>query len=144
MGTNYYLKTRTNVCEHCGRADEESLHIGKSSMGWVFSLRFHPDEGIGSLEDWRKRFATPGAVIEDEYGDTLSPAEMLKRITERGRDESLWETKPYGYASWAQFHEQNGSERGPRGLLRARMGGPSSHLVGHGDGTWSIYTGEFS
>ena len=51
MGTNYTVQIYTgNNAE--GEAEYEDLHIGKSSMGWVFSLRVYPERGIHSLYDW--------------------------------------------------------------------------------------------
>lgn len=83
MSTNYYL--HTNTCAHCDRADPP-LHIGKSSVGWVFSLRVSRrlDDGYPiSLEEWRTWWSEPGAVIRDEYNDFISPETMYKTITER-------------------------------------------------------------
>ena len=38
MGTNFYWReTDEQVCPCCGRVNE-SLHIGKSSIGWAFQL----------------------------------------------------------------------------------------------------------
>ena len=50
MSTNYYLFE--NYCEQCKRSDE--LHIGKSSVGWYFSLCVYPERKINSLDDWKK------------------------------------------------------------------------------------------
>ena len=78
MGTNYYL--HRNVCAHCGRGDE-ALHIGKSSAGWCFSLRVHPEEGIHDLPDWERELV--GGKIQDEYGETFPPVELLRTWAER-------------------------------------------------------------
>lgn len=137
MGTNYYLHRK--VCEHCGRSDER-LHIGKASCGWCFSLHVEPESEIHDLEDWKRLFNEPGAVIKDEYGDTLEASYLLKIITERGSN-AKWESEPYGYPSWAAFHAQNHSEPGPNGILRHQVG---SHCVKHGEGTWDCIRGEFS
>ena len=71
MGTNYYLhEPPTNKCEHCGRQDEkEPLHIGKSSVGWVFALHIIPEMGIEDLEDWIPLFNS-GASMTMEYWDS--------------------------------------------------------------------------
>ncbi len=69
MGTNYYLKTAA-PCPTCGH-EQEPLHIGKSSGGWVFSLHVDPDAGLCDLPDWESRWAKPGATITDEYGETI-------------------------------------------------------------------------
>lgn len=137
MGTNYYLSPQP-PCPHCGR-EYEQLHIGKSSGGWCFSLHVDPDKGIKDLADWGQLWLKPGAVITDEYGETVPPNEMLSIITERKRD--IQEETPYGYRSWADFHNRNGSEPGPKGLLRHRIG---HSCIGHGAGTWDLIVGEFS
>lgn len=147
MGTNYYLHDKPD-CECCGRP-YEPLHIGKSSAGWCFALHVIPEEGINSLDDWVKRWSAPGAFIRNEYGDAISTAEMWDAITRRGRagrdwdDGKWWQGIPgfYSYASEADFHARNMSERGPSGLLRARIG---RNCIAHGEGTWDCITGEFS
>jgi hypothetical protein len=127
-------------CDHCGHVEgAESLHIGKSSMGWCFSLHVIPELGINSLADWQERWKT--GVIENEYGETLTPEEMLSWITERRGHE--WSDRDWQgfYGSEAQFHAWNQSLRGPRGLLRHRLG---PHCIGHGEGTWDLIPGVFS
>lgn len=145
MGTNFYLHPLVNVCEHCERGDQsEPLHVGKSSAGWCFALRVHPDNGINSLDDWRMRWAGDSVVIRDEYGTDVSPVDMERTITQRRffRDGESWDDKNWmGYADEADFHRKNESERGPHGLLRHRIG---RHCISHGDGTWDIMRGEFS
>lgn len=135
MGTNYYIKGER--CEHCGRADEDK-HIGKSSAGWVFSLRIYPEEGIESLTDWKKFWRGKG--IYDEYGRDVSKTEMLRIITKRSNAKTHWEIPPLGYVSWENFHRTNGSIRGPHGLLRHKI---TRHCIGHGRGTWDFIIGEF-
>jgi hypothetical protein len=139
MGTNYFL--HENVCEYCGHGDER-LHIGKSSGGWCFSLHVEPgdDEHPQSLDDWRKRWARPGARIVDEYGIPIGPDRMLAVITERGSNKPR-EQIPYGYRSWADFYRDNHATEGPRGLVRHSLG--SGICVGHGEGTWDLIKGEF-
>lgn len=86
MGTNYYLKEPdTNVCDCCRHSDPgRELHIGKSSAGWVFSLHIYPELGINDLENW-VYWWTKG-TITNEYGETLSPGEMMHIIQNRGPD----------------------------------------------------------
>ncbi len=139
MGTNFYLYEKPK-CEHCGQHTSERKHIGKSSMGWCFSLHVIPEEGIHDLPDWERLWSQPGAWIEDEYGERLTPQEMYTRIAERRRDRE-WEDKPAGYYSWADFHQRNYSEQGPNGLLRHKLG---QHCVKQGKGTWDCIPGEFS
>ncbi len=139
MGTNYYLHESSRKCATCGHDPSEPLHIGKSSAGWCFSLHVIPESGINSLDDWRKRWTAKGARIVNEYGEELTAADMDARIVNRGPREVG--AVPVGYSSWNAFHGANGSEPGPNGMLRHRLG---VHCVGHGDGTWDLIPGEFS
>ena len=113
MGTNFYLVRE--CCEHCGRGGDR-IHIGKSSAGWVFSLRTHSDEGIKSLDDWEKQWSQPNTRIMDEYGDVVPIADLRRRILERKWD-------------------------GPGGLRRHPIDG---FCVAHGDGTYDLMHGDFS
>ena len=131
MGTNYYLY-REPACKHCGHHGQEPLHIGKSSSGWCFSLHVLPEEGIASLEDWQRAWTAPAVSIEDEYGDAITPEQMLGIITHRSGRVAQHEP---GYLA------QNHAVDVPEGLLRHQMDG--SHCIGHGDGTWDFITGTF-
>ena len=135
MGTNYYMKESTpQTCKTCGHTPEvKELHIGKSSVGWCFSLHVIPEEGINSLADWQKRWAAEGVRIEDEYGDALSADEMLKCITNRRHSVRENFSK--------KFLEQNSAIQGPKNLLRSKLG---SRCVGHGAGTYDYIVGDFS
>lgn len=134
MGTNYYLRLPgTNACKHCGRSDNaEDLHIGKSSHGWCFSLHVIPERGINDLDDWLPLFER--YLIRDEYGEAITPREMLNIITKRGNPRGAAVHSPEWYAS-------NGAEPGPNGLARHRIG---SHCVKHGVGTWDCIPCDFS
>jgi len=128
MGTNYYLKTAP--CECCGLYDERNtMHIGKSSYGWCFSLhvgKWLNDLKDGpeahNLEDWQALWNRDGWVIVDEERRTVTPQEMLSIITERSGE--------HGYC-------RDGSE-----LRRHDFDG--KHCLGHGDGTYDYIAGEFS
>lgn len=82
MGCNYYW-----LKEKCGHCDQqpEPIHIGKSSAGWCFSLHVIPEKGISDLYDWLKKLES-GGHIEDEYGDPVTIAELMDRITKRKGD----------------------------------------------------------
>lgn len=136
MGTNYYA-TR-NVCAHCGRGDERE-HIGKSSAGWCFSLHVDPERNIATLDDWKR--AWQGAALTNEYGETLTEAEVLKVITERSWRAPDPSKPPCGYTSLEDMLRQNDAQLGPNGLLRHRLG---RYCIGHGEGTWDYIVGEFS
>jgi hypothetical protein len=138
MGTNYYLKTA--ACECCGLHDERNtMHIGKSSGGWCFSLHVgkwlndsDDEPEAHNLEDWQALWSRDGWVIVDEYGRPVTPKEMLRIITERGRDEP----------SIGFDYHRNHAQPGPNNLARHRIDGKL--CVGHGEGTYDYITGEFS
>lgn len=132
MGTNYYLEGEK--CSHCGQElpDRPRRHIGKSSAGWAFSLHVDPDAGIHSLKDWVRLWDAPGARIVDEYGEAVTPYEMLCTIVMRA-----------GVAHLHDFdHRSNHSELTFNGLVRAQEDG--RHCSGHDHATWSHILGEFS
>ena len=137
MGTNYYLEAQS-PCECCGRP-YQALHIGKSSAGWCFSLHVIPEEGIKTLDDWKKKWE--GKRIFNEYDDDVPPEEMLDTITNRAWKNGFRKI-PFGYADWESFHIDNHSEPGPNGLLRHRLS--DHHCIGHGEGTWDYIIGDFS
>lgn len=131
MGTNYYL--HRDICPHCKRSGER-LHIGKSSAGWCFSLHVDAAEGINSLADWQDLWSRQDSRIVDEYGDELSPDDMLRIIIRRE-----WR-RTYEYP--AAWYTQNHAEPGPNGLARHRI--DQRHCIGHGNGTYDLIVGEFS
>ena len=143
MGTNFYLKShdRATSCPTCGHTapEPEPLHIGKSSVGWCFSLHVEED-GPKTLDDWKLLFEDGGYVIEDEYGQQISSEEMLGRITDRSGTPRT-ERSPSSYASWEQFYRQNHAEPGPNHLSRHVVDG--RHCLAHGEGTWDLIAGEF-
>lgn len=139
MGTNYYLCP--NRCSHCGRSDEKK-HIGKSSAGWAFSLHVYPEDIIRDLNDWIPFFQDKKNHIEDEYGREVSMEMLLDVIRDREGIARDWDKAPSMYSSWDEFHRQNYSEQGPKGLVRFRV--DNRHCIGHGEGTWDLITGEFS
>ena len=114
MGTNYYLHQKPD-CECCGRPFEP-LHIGKSSGGWCFTLHVMPEDNINTLDDWKFLWDQPGTYIRNEYGEKVTPEEMLKIITNR-----TWK------GEFPRRHELDGA-----------------HCIGHGEGHWDYILGEFS
>lgn len=69
MGTNYYL--RTKPCKTCGSVKKE-IHIGKSSYGWQFLFRSHPEENIFSYKQWLDEINDPNKEVINEYGEVVS------------------------------------------------------------------------
>ena len=138
MGTNYYL-TEKPPCECCGR-EYPNRHIGKSSIGWCFSLHVYPEDDINNLEDWKTLLQAGGCIL-DEYGTVISVARMLEIITDRVGSMD-WKIRPMFYSCWKEFHDENSSFQGPNNLLRHRADG--SFCVGNGEGTWDLLVGDFS
>jgi hypothetical protein len=124
MGTNYYIQR--GVCPHCDKPEFE-FHIGKSSMGWAFTMHVYPDgdpswkETQGNdppktWEEWKAELAKEGTRIVDEYRRAL-PLEEFRSIVEDRAE------------GW---HCQ---------LIRHEIDG---RCVGYGEGTWDYVVGDFS
>ena len=108
MGTNYYCETGRMLdveCD-CGFIHQmpETLHIGKDSWGWKFTLHSIPEKGLTCFQDWSDLLAGCTRIF-DEYGDDVSLEEMKRTILKKGQrdiDENgkakMRETaKKYGY-----------------------------------------------
>lgn len=84
--------------------ENPTLHIGKSSAGWNFSL--HVIEGeIETLDQWKERWSKEGVRIVDEYGEVFAPDEMLHVITNRNHPQGLFRhtgrhVAGYGEGTW--------------------------------------------
>ena len=154
MSTNYYLVRDVPMedgvdtiaeCLHSIGIDDpydkaknflndllEPLHIGKSSHGWHFSLHVIPEKGINTLDDWKSLFYDYQYRIEDEYGQTLTPQEMMQVIDNRKN-----------YVGTGSFDfKMNYAEPGLYGLARHKVDGRL--CVGHGPGPYDYIVGEFS
>jgi hypothetical protein len=132
MGTNYYVWIDTNDTAPDG-VEFEELHIGKSSSGWVFSLRVYPDRDINTLYDWLPILLNPANGIRDEYNRQITAYEMMKTITCRSRVA-------------AAGRDQLGPRRrpaGPNNLVRGIEGSEYDRGRSHGEGTWDYCDYEF-
>lgn len=123
MGTNYYLHYPSETrCNHCGHdPNDPTVHIGKSSYGWKFSLHIIPEKNILSLEDWKREWSKEGTTIKDEYDRTFTPQEMLEVITNRGDGRYC-----------------------PKGKQLSDHNVDGIHCAGSGEGTWDYILGDFS
>jgi uncharacterized Zn-finger protein len=81
MGTNYQFRTKkSETCGHCGHTKEPiEFHIGKSSIGWVFSFRGYRDgsqsptgKPILSAADWKNAMKQIAGDVIDEYDRPMS------------------------------------------------------------------------
>lgn len=89
MGTNYFIRTPPSCGGKCAHhcPGEEEIHLGKSSAGWAFTFRGYPEPAeASSLVTWPvtdfgswRRLLDLGPVY-DEYGQEVTPAELLERI----------------------------------------------------------------
>jgi hypothetical protein len=141
VGTNYYLYTKGTLLDRLTGKQEDEIHIGKSSGGWCFSLRIHPELGINSLTDWYKVWRRNKAVIRNEYGEEVSIEEMIDVVTKRKRHRQPF-VPSNGYVSGEDFLVRNHAVYGPHGLLRHTIDG--RHCIAHGPGTWDLIKGDFS
>lgn len=132
MGTNFFLhEQKPKQCPTCGHTPNyEPLHIGKSSMGWCFSLHVMPEEGLNTLEDWTMRWSKPGTIIKNEYGEQLTPFEMHDYITNRKGRANAWSASDLA---------RNHAVQGPNHLARHN----GENCAGHGPGTYDYITGWF-
>ena len=128
MGCNYFLKR--DPCPRCGKG--ETIHIGKSSAGWVFNLRVYLGETppVKSLVDWTAMFNDPRNKIVDEYGNELTTDEMLRNITDR-----------QGCTDPNYKIDDPDCEFGPNNLLRLKQTSKNPRVYGHGEhgGTWTYH-----
>ena len=131
MGTNYYV--RPHPLWMFEPAEDQLLHLGKSSAGWCFLLRVYPERVINDLPDWipilrGSEYKSP-AEIYDEYGTRVMYNDMMEIITRRS-----------GYQTGNIKEYPNHVCLGPNGLLRyAECSG-----IRHGAGTWDCIDLEFS
>lgn len=149
IGTNYYWHERP-CCPTCGHARGEEKHIGKSSLGWCFSLHVYPEEGILDWTDWLR--VLDRGTIKNEYGDILTLQELAAVVENRSGKNNFDKPLPkayqdigiWSYRDWYDFHTKNHSEPGPNGLLRHNIGEACLACLRHGSGTWDCIQGDFS
>ena len=91
MGTNYYaVKNRPTV--------EEPIHIGKSSIGWLFHFQTHNESWreppvvwntFNQLKEWLNKYTVESDdyVIIDEYDEIITLDEFLKLVDRKQNDE---------------------------------------------------------
>lgn len=90
MGTNYYLHQPPKPCPTCNHdpIDPEGLHIGKSSMGWVWIWHgYRAEDNVGANlstpEEWFAYLGLEidkGAKIRDEYWQDCSLESLRARV----------------------------------------------------------------
>ena len=111
MGTNYFLYRKNQ-----GDPLIEKLHIGKSSVGWCFSLHVMPEENIWRLSDWQRVLVQPNVLyIKNEYDEIVTVEHLTDIITKRAR-----------YGQKLQRHVVD-----------------HIHCIGHGKGSYDYIVGWF-
>lgn len=130
MGTNYYWHQKPAPCRTCGHDEAKVIHIGKSSMGWVFMLHVDSEEGLNTLEDWQDRWTKPGSKILSEYGTLTDIEKMNDIILDRENASEPWSVSRMA---------QNQASPGPRGLYRGVFNFQPSN-----DETYDLVDSEFS
>lgn len=130
MSTNYYWHEKPAPCDKCGHDEAKAIHIGKSSLGWVFMLHVDPEESLHTLEDWIDRWAEPGSRIMSEHGTLTSSEKMEDIITDRENTSEQWNLSKM---------LANQASAGPNGLYRGNR-----NLAPIDNATYDLVEGEFS
>lgn len=130
MSTNYYWHEKSNPCDKCGHDEAKILHIGKSSIGWVFMLHVDSEEGLHTIQDWFDRWKEFGSRILSEYGTLTSIEKMTNIILDRENISSQW-----GKMKMLANH----AEYGPNGLYRG-----TRNTIPKGNASYDLVEGEFS
>ncbi len=130
MGTNYYCETGRMLEVECDCGFKhmmpETLHIGKSSYGWKFTLHSIPEKGLVCWRDWEVVLRDATRIF-DEYGEDVPFGELKSTVLERGNRSDLSESakermretaRRYGYIldeeKWL-FGGELGREQGKDG-----------------------------
>jgi len=135
LGTNFFsiLNFTQQSCDPFSLKSlerHESFHIGKSSIGWCFSLHVIPEIGIHSFEGWVPILMNPERFIVDEYQKVISFMQLYSIIHDR-KGENNFTSEQLA----ANFAIQDAS-----GLLRHEIGG---NCIAHGPGTYDLMVGYF-
>jgi len=158
MGLNFYLVYPEQVdveCHCCGHVKQEhkKLHLGKSSYGWVYSLRVYPEKGIRyfhDMEEYVTKVCGEGGWIEDEYGTVLEHhvewfSIVKRRSIERTYGQCMDMKHSFNlktYRTIQEYMNDMNAVEGPNNLFRHKIDG--SFCIGHGEGTWDYFAGDFS
>ena len=91
MGTNYYaVRNRPTT--------REPIHIGKSSMGWMFLFHQHNDtwddppviwNTFGQVKEWLKKYTVDSNefVIMTEYDETVTFEDFFEMVDAKQKDD---------------------------------------------------------
>lgn len=141
MGTNYFLHSQK--CPHCGIEQKDKMHLGKSSVGWCFSLHVYPELELNNWQDMWQYICfcvdEQGYRIENEYGETISPEQFFSIAWNRG---SRYPYDPEWLSK--EWLSKNHAKPGPFGLVRHIIDG--QHYIGNAglNAPIDYFVGEFS
>lgn len=130
MGINYYVAIDT--CSHCGRP-ERTLHIGKSSRGWVFALHVGKNEDDATPRtwcSWLRLLTTRPVHIYDEDGTTVTLEQLKEIVLERvgaPGGHTILENTEFDARLFLYRHKID-----------------DRHCLAHGSGSYDLITGDFS
>ena len=91
MGTNYYaVRNRPSI--------EEPIHIGKSSIGWLFCFQTQNNQWsdipvvwntFEQVKDWLKKYTVDQKdyVIINEYDEIVSYSDFIELVNQKQADE---------------------------------------------------------
>ena len=79
MGNNYEI--RIKPCKHCGLS-KETIHVGKSSMGWRFSLHVQ-EEYYKDWDSFKNFLAQTNIEIVDENNKKWKKKDFIELIEEK-------------------------------------------------------------
>jgi hypothetical protein len=108
MGTNYYIAFVSDAgraCPCCKKLSE-TLHIGKSSMGWDFLFRGYKrpetDYQLDTWEAWKEFILGKETIVYDEYGKVHDKQEIIDFIEARHANQNNLKNKvePDRDAEW--------------------------------------------
>ena len=84
MGTNYYVVKNGPSCQ-------DPIHIGKSSIGWMFNFQRQNEKWneppivwntFNQVKDWLKKYTVDSTdyVIIDEYDEIISYDDFIEMV----------------------------------------------------------------
>ena len=89
MGTNFYMMTKNKelaqkYAPYSYELTDEpefgySIHVAKTSMGWLPSFQGHKD-GIQSVKEYKEAYDAGEFIIYDEYGTIYTWEEFDERV----------------------------------------------------------------
>jgi hypothetical protein len=85
MGMNYYVYI--NTCPTCGRP-AETIHLGKSSAGWRFTIQANGYKYYKTWEQMKKWLKSKTIFNEDE--ERVEVETFIKLVEDKQFENDLW------------------------------------------------------